>query len=38
MDPAIHNYYKKGILESKGNSITEGIGQGRITKNLKIQK
>ena len=31
---AIHNYYKKGVLESKGNSITEGIGQGRITKNL----
>ena len=35
---AIHNYYKKGVLESKGNSITEGIGQGRITKNLKDTK
>ena len=32
---AIHNFYKKGILESEGNSITEGIGQGRITKNLE---
>ena len=35
---AIHNFYKKGILESEGNSITEGIGQGRITKNLEDTK
>ena len=35
---AIHNFYKKGILKSEGNSITEGIGQGRITKNLEHTK
>ena len=35
---AIHNFYKKGFLESEGNSITEGIGQGRITKNLEDTK
>ena len=35
---AIHNFYKKGILKSEGNSITEGIGQGRITKNLEDTK
>ena len=35
---AIHNFYKKGILRSEGNSITEGIGQGRITKNLEHTK
>ena len=31
---AIYNYYKHGELKSEGSSITEGIGQGRITKNL----
>ncbi|MFT3687504.1 cysteine synthase A [Paenirhodobacter sp.] len=31
---AIHNYYAHGTLKSEGTSITEGIGQGRITKNL----
>ncbi len=35
---AIHNFFKKGILKSEGNSITEGIGQGRITKNLEHAK
>ena len=35
---AIHNFYKKGVLKSEGNSITEGIGQGRITKNLEHTK
>ena len=29
------SYYEHGELESTGNSITEGIGQGRITANLK---
>ncbi|MGJ8559628.1 MAG: cysteine synthase A [Litorimonas sp.] len=28
-------YYDHGELESEGNSITEGIGQGRITANLQ---
>ena len=32
---ALFNYYKDGVLKSKGSSITEGIGQGRITKNLE---
>jgi len=29
------SYYENGTLESTGNSITEGIGQGRITANLQ---
>jgi len=29
------SYYETGELESEGNSITEGIGQGRITANLQ---
>jgi cysteine synthase A len=29
------SYYKDGVLESEGGSITEGIGQGRITANLQ---
>lgn len=32
---ALFNYYKNGELASKGESITEGIGQGRITANLE---
>ncbi len=31
----IHNFIKKGELTSEGGSITEGIGQGRVTLNLK---
>jgi cysteine synthase A len=31
---ALYNYYAHGELKSSGNSITEGIGQGRITANL----
>jgi cysteine synthase A len=31
----LYNYYQKGEMKSEGNSITEGIGQGRITKNLE---
>ena len=31
----LYNYYKKGEMKAEGNSITEGIGQGRITKNLE---
>jgi cysteine synthase len=32
---AIYSYYATGQLKAEGNSITEGIGQGRITKNLE---
>ena len=32
---AMYNYFKNGKLKSSGSSITEGIGQGRITENLK---
>jgi cysteine synthase A len=32
---ALYNYYTTGELKSEGSSITEGIGQGRITKNLE---
>ena len=31
---ALHAYYTTGQFDSPGNSITEGIGQGRITANL----
>jgi cysteine synthase len=32
---ALYNYYKHGVLKAEGSSITEGIGQGRITANLE---
>ncbi|MGB7035043.1 MAG: cysteine synthase A, partial [Xanthobacteraceae bacterium] len=32
---ALYSYYMTGELKSHGSSITEGIGQGRITKNLE---
>ena len=32
---ALYNFYKHGELKSEGSSITEGIGQGRITANLE---
>jgi cysteine synthase A len=32
---ALYNYYAHGELKSSGSSITEGIGQGRITANLQ---
>lgn len=32
---ALYNYYKHGALKAEGTSITEGIGQGRITANLE---
>ncbi|HVX81606.1 MAG TPA: cysteine synthase A [Devosiaceae bacterium] len=31
---ALYSYYTSGELKSEGSSITEGIGQGRITANL----
>ena len=35
MGAALYSYYTTGELKSEGSSITEGIGQGRITKNLE---
>jgi cysteine synthase len=35
MGAALYNYYTRGELKAEGSSITEGIGQGRITKNLE---
>lgn len=34
MGSALYNHYAHGELKAEGTSITEGIGQGRITKNL----
>ncbi|CAL8980905.1 Cysteine synthase [Rhodoplanes serenus] len=31
---ALYSFYTTGVLKAEGSSITEGIGQGRITKNL----
>jgi cysteine synthase A len=35
MGAALYSYYTKGELKAEGGSITEGIGQGRITANLE---
>jgi cysteine synthase len=35
MGAALYSYYTRGELKAEGSSITEGIGQGRITKNLE---
>jgi len=35
MGSALYNFYSTGALKAEGNSITEGIGQGRITANLE---
>ncbi len=35
MGAALYNYYAHGELKAEGSSIPEGIGQGRITKNLE---
>jgi len=35
MGAALYNYYTRAELKAEGSSITEGIGQGRITKNLE---
>ncbi|WP_294534608.1 cysteine synthase A [uncultured Rhodoblastus sp.] len=34
MGAALYAWYTSGVLKSEGSSITEGIGQGRITANL----
>ena len=31
---SLHSFYTEGVLKAEGSSITEGIGQGRITANL----
>ena len=35
MGSALFNWYAKGELKAEGNSVTEGIGQGRVTANLE---
>jgi len=35
MGAALYSYYTSGELKAEGSSITEGIGQGRITKNIE---
>jgi cysteine synthase A len=35
MGAALHSFYTMGALVSEGSSISEGIGQGRITANLE---
>ena len=35
MGAALYSYYVTGELKAEGTSITEGIGQGRITRNLE---
>ncbi len=35
MGAALYNYYAHGELKAEGDSITEGIGQGRITRNIE---
>ena len=35
MGAALYSYYAHGELKSEGESITEGIGQGRVTRNLE---
>lgn len=35
MGAALYAYYTQGELKSEGGSVSEGIGQGRITKNLE---
>jgi cysteine synthase A len=32
---SLYNWYRNGALKAEGSSITEGIGQSRITKNLE---
>jgi cysteine synthase len=35
MGAAMFSYFTTGVLKAEGSSITEGIGQGRITKNIE---
>jgi cysteine synthase A len=36
MGAAMYSWFKRGELKSEGTSITEGIGQGRVTKNVAM--
>jgi cysteine synthase A len=38
MGAAMYSWFKRGELSSEGSSITEGIGQGRVTKNVALAK
>jgi cysteine synthase A len=38
MGSKLYSWVKTGALESSGNSVTEGIGQGRVTANLDGMK
>jgi cysteine synthase len=35
MGAAMYDWFKHGVLKSEGSSITEGIGQGRVTRNIE---
>ena len=35
MGSALYDFYARGHLRAEGSSITEGIGQGRVTANLE---
>ncbi|GAB4520041.1 MAG: cysteine synthase A [Amphiplicatus sp.] len=35
MGAKLYSWVKQGVLESEGSSITEGIGQGRVTANIE---
>ncbi|MEE2773419.1 MAG: cysteine synthase A [Pseudomonadota bacterium] len=35
MGSALHSYFTNGKLSSSGESVSEGIGQGRVTENLR---
>jgi cysteine synthase A len=35
MGAAMYHYFKHGELRSDGSSVTEGIGQGRVTRNIE---
>jgi cysteine synthase len=35
MGSALYSHYTTGLLKAEGTSLTEGIGQGRVTKNLE---
>jgi len=35
MGAALYHYFKHGELKAEGSSITEGIGQGRVTRNVE---
>src|SRR3954466_4229345 len=36
MGAAMYSWFKRGELKSEGSSITEGIGQGRVTRNVGL--